>query len=473
MTLAREADVIVVGYGGAGAVAAITAHDLGAQVVILEKCDQGGGNTRLATSSFTGVVPGEAAKEHLQALCSGTVESEVIDAYIEWTSKNVDFVRQLGGEPVPYYPGPTFPEVRGAETMLRFRPADDAPHGEGGRRLWLLLEKNVSQRGIEVITDTPVYRLIQGAGREVVGVEAEGREGMFNVIARRAVILTCGGFGFDEGMKRDFLMAREVYAFGHPGNTGDGIRMAQDVGASLWHLNAIACPLGHKFPEYEAAFDSHMPGSGYITVDQNGERFMNEEGGLYTKWLSVSHFVPERLLWPRVPCFHVFDEKTRLLGPISRVNGRNRDFYRWSADNWVEIERGWIARGNTLEELAGKINLPANNRLKMAVARYNESCAKREDGDFFRQRDTLTPVATPPFYAIRVFPCLLNTQGGPKRNAKAQVIDPWNRPIPRLYAAGELGSIWGFMYQSGGNLGECLAFGRIAGSHAANEKRRF
>lgn len=469
MTPAKEADVIIVGYGGAGAVAAMTAHDLGAHVIILEKSEQGGGNTRLAIASFTGVIPGEAAKEHLEALCSGTVDPDIIDAYIEWASKNVDFVRQLGGDPVPYYPGPTFPEVRGAETMLRFRPVGEAPSGEAGRRLWLLLEEAVSKRGIEVMTNTPARRLIQGSGREIVGVEADCGGSRLRFMARRAVILTCGGFEFDEAMKRDCLPVREIYAFGHPGNTGDGIRMAQDVGASLWHLNAIACPLGHKFPEYEAAFDSHMPGTGYITVDQSGERFMNEEGGLYTKWLSVSHFIPERLSWPRVPCFHVFDEKTRLLGPVSRVNGRNRDFYRWSADNSAEIDRGWIVRGNTLEELAGKMNLTANDKLKMTVGRYNEFCAGGQDADFFRRPDTLTPLTTPPFYAIKVFPCLLNTQGGPKRNSKAQVLDPWNRPIPRLYAAGELGSIWGFMYQSGGNLGECMAFGRIAGIQAASE----
>ncbi len=472
MTASKEADVLVVGYGGAGSVAAITAHDLGAQVIILEKSAQGGGNTRLAVSSFTGVIPGAAAKEHLQALCSGTVEDDVIDAYIEWASKNVDFVRHLGGDPVPYHPGPTFPEVNGSETMLRFRPAGDAPHGEGGRKLWTLLQNNVEKRGIEVVTSTTVRRLIQGSGKEVVGVEADARGDGLKVLARRAVILTCGGFEFDEAMKREYLAIRQVYAFGHPGNTGDGIRMAQDVGASLWHLNAIACPLGYKFPEYEAAFDSHISGPGYIAVDQNGERFMNEYGGLYTKWLSVSHLIPERLLWPRVPCFLIFDEKTRLLGPVSHVYGQNRDLYRWSGDNSAEIERGWILRGNTLFELAEKMHLLDKNKLKTTVARYSQSCAEGVDRDFARSRDTLTPLVTPPFYAIKAFPCLLNTQGGPKRNAKAQVLDPWDRPIPRLYAAGELGSIWGFMYQSGGNLGECLAFGRIAGINAASEKPR-
>lgn len=470
MVTRKEADVIIVGFGGAGAVAAITAHDMGARVVILEKSSQGGGNTRLAASSFTGVIPGGVAKEHVKTLCSGTTEDDTIDAYIEWACKNVDFVRQLGGDPVPYFPGPTFPEVAGAETMLRFRPANDAPLGEGGRRLWKILQNNVEKRGIEVMTGTPVRRLIQGREKEVVGVEADAGGRILKVLARRAVILACGGFEFDETMKREYLRMPQVYALGHPDNTGDGIRMAQEVGAALWHMNAIACPLGYKFPEYESGFDTHIPGPGYIIVDQCGERFMDEYGGLYTKWLSVSHFIPERLEWPRVPCFFVFDEKTRCLGPVSHVFGRNRDLYQWSADNSMEIERGWILRGNTIVELAEKMHLPAKNKLETTVSRYNQFCAEGMDRDFARSSDTLTPLVTPPFYAIEAFPCLLNTQGGPKRNARAQVLDPWDRPIPRLYAAGELGSIWGFMYQSGGNLGECLAFGRIAGLNAAQEK---
>lgn len=472
MDASKEADVIVVGYGGAGAVAAIIAHDTGARVLILEKSAEGGGNTRLAASSFTGVIPGAAAKDHLRALCAGTTEEDVIDAYIEWASKNVDFVRSLGGDPVPYFPGPTFPAVPGAETMLRYRPAEDSTWPNGGRRLWKLLQENVEKRGIEVIAGAPARRLIQGSGKEVVGVEADASARSMAIAARRAVILACGGFEFDERMKREYLPIRQVYAFGHPKNTGDGIRMAQEAGAALWHMNAIACPLGFKFPEYESAFGSHIKGSGYIIVDQNGERFMNESAGMYTRWYSVSRFVPERLQWPRIPCYFVFDEKTCCLGPVSSPYAHNRDLYQWSADNSVEVERGWILRANTLGELARKMGLPDAKGIETSVARYNQFCAEGVDRDFARSRDTLTPLATPPFHAIKAFPCLLNTQGGPKRNAKAQVLDPWDRPIPRLYAAGELGSIWGFMYQSGGNLGECLAFGRIAGMNAAREKPR-
>ena len=81
----------------------------------------------------------------------------------------------------------------------------------------------------------------------------------------------------------------------------------------------------------------------------------------------------------------------------------------------------------------------------------------------------LSPMAQGPFYAIELMPSMLNTQGGPRRNAKAQIVRPDNTPIPRLYSAGELGSIYSYMYQGTGNIGECFAFGRISARNAVAE----
>ena len=82
----------------------------------------------------------------------------------------------------------------------------------------------------------------------------------------------------------------------------------------------------------------------------------------------------------------------------------------------------------------------------------------------------LNPIAEAPFYAIEMSPSMLNTQGGPRRNENAQIVRPGGAPIPRLYSAGELGSIYSYLYQGTGNIGECLAFGRIAGRNAAAEQ---
>jgi len=107
--------------------------------------------------------------------------------------------------------------------------------------------------------------------------------------------------------------------------------------------------------------------------------------------------------------------------------------------------------------------------LEETIGRYNAFCKNGKDSDFNRPPETLVPLDTPPYYAVKMWPGGPNTQGGPRRNKKAQVLDTQGKPIPRLYAAGELGSIFGRLYQGGGNLAECIAFGRIAGENAALE----
>ena len=91
------------------------------------------------------------------------------------------------------------------------------------------------------------------------------------------------------------------------------------------------------------------------------------------------------------------------------------------------------------------------------------------ESDDFHRSLMLSPFDNGPYYAVELSPSMLNTQGGPRRNEKAQVLRPDGSPIPRLYSAGELGSIYSYLYQGTGNIGECLAFGRIAARNAMAE----
>ncbi len=132
------------------------------------------------------------------------------------------------------------------------------------------------------------------------------------------------------------------------------------------------------------------------------------------------------------------------------------------------MAKGWIKRADTLPALAHIVGLdPAT--LEATVSRWNGSVASKCDQEFGRTL-MLTPLAKGPYYAIELSPSMLNTQGGPRRNEKAQIVAPDSTPIPRLYSAGELGSIYSYLYQGTGNIGECLAFGRIAGRNAVAEK---
>ena len=151
--------------------------------------------------------------------------------------------------------------------------------------------------------------------------------------------------------------------------------------------------------------------------------------------------------------------------------------YIWSSDNQKEIDRGWIMRANNIEELAKTIHADLDNggmmspaSLKTTIKRYNKHCRSGEDLDFKKQKKWLRPIEDGPFYSVKLWPGGPNTQGGPKRNASGQILRVDGRPIPRLYSAGELGSFWGMLYQAGGNIADCIAFGRIAGANAAAEK---
>jgi 3-oxosteroid 1-dehydrogenase len=103
------------------------------------------------------------------------------------------------------------------------------------------------------------------------------------------------------------------------------------------------------------------------------------------------------------------------------------------------------------------------------VSRYNEFCRNGRDADFSRRKDTLLPVAAPPFYSAELALTCINTKGGPRHNGKAQTLDKNNKPIPRLYTPGEMGSFFGFLYPGGSNIPEAIAFGRIAGENAAEK----
>ena len=190
-------------------------------------------------------------------------------------------------------------------------------------------------------------------------------------------------------------------------------------------------------------------------------------------WRTVSFFDVSRRWYPRIPSYAVFDDVTRRRGPLhpSYKVGAIRDHYEWSLDNSKEVAKGWIKRGKTIRELAKKISVD-ESMLENAVARYNECCKAGIDTEFGRSRESLEPIEQSPYYAIELRPCLLNTQGGPRRDKEGRVLDTKGKPIPRLYSAGELGSLWGFLYDGGGNLAECLASGRIAGRNAAAEKPR-
>ena len=134
----------------------------------------------------------------------------------------------------------------------------------------------------------------------------------------------------------------------------------------------------------------------------------------------------------------------------------------------MELAKGWIKQAPTLEELARTIGVPEDN-LAATVARWNEICERQEDTDFRRFAGSLFPIFKPPFYAVEVWPVITNTQGALAHDQDQHVLDTYEKPIPGLYCAGEMGGVFGHLYLNSGNNSEAFITGMIAGRMAAGE----
>jgi succinate dehydrogenase/fumarate reductase flavoprotein subunit len=476
-------DVIIVGGGGSGAAAAIEATDHGMDVLVLEKTQTPGGSTQESGGSLRIVEDPDRALDHYMELTQGATPHAVMTAFVAGLVELPTWIASLGGELIeskstPWvfptrYPASAFPDAKFAGMLGRrvfMKPS--TPGREGGPALWDFLETNLAKRGVSVVTNAQVVRLlteIDHGVERVNGVSVLVRDqSPLNLKARKGVVLCCGGFNYDNNLKLQYLGA-ELPALSPPGrNTGDGIRLAQQVGADLWHMTGVAATVGYKVSEFPAAFWCRMPDVGFLMTDQRGNRYMNE---MQLENHSAALVMLEQDLrsgsYLRCPSYIFFDDFTRAAGRLAHLKiGANRHF-QWSSDNRAEIKKGWFKSANSWQELAQTLDLPARS-LADTVERFNHSSLSRTADDFGRSSGQMRPIDKPPFYGVAVYPSLVNTQGGPRRNARAAIVRPDGTEITGLFGAGELGSIWNRLYPGAGNVSECLVYGRIAGRSAAS-----
>jgi succinate dehydrogenase/fumarate reductase flavoprotein subunit len=506
--------VVVVGYGGAGVCAAITAHDAGAKVLVLEKSPSlaslgiknseilaqqisgGGGNSHICMGQFCSPKDAEGAAQYLYAGCGGNdaggslTSMEICRAWAEEMVKNKAWAEEMGISFISVGNRSEFPQLPGYSSMYVYE-------AKGHGQAWFKpLDDQVQKRGIEILFDTPGKELIQDpATKEIIGVKARSGEKEIRIKARKGVILSTGGFEFNEKIKNMHFKAYPIKFYGWGYNTGDGIIMAQKAGADLWNMNNLCGETCAWFPDdpVNVGREARVSTHNYIWVDKFGSRFINEMDSRlnpHKGWLMFTQFDLAKATYPSIPHYLIFDETARLAGPVSGGGAPPGSTSRgpalgravlpaalggigsWSKDNSEEIKKGWIKKGETLEELAAAIGAPMDGAtLKATVEAYNAFCDAKEDTQFGRDGKSLGPVKTPPFYAVPKYPGLVSTTGGPAINAKFQVVDPDGNPIPRLYTAGTNGSPVTRVYSvTGGNLGTCMASGRITGRNAAAEK---
>lgn len=476
---AAEYDVIVIGYGMAGATTAIQAADDGAKVLLLEKAAEGheGGNSLVAGNGFVMVEKEnrDAAIEYFKRIRGmfSTPGDDILEVFTDGIITGMDWINERGGTAVVSNRGiGEFRDIEGWDLMNAW--SMNGTTWDAGT--YHFLQKCVTERAsnIDVWFEAPGKKLIQDSETGIIhGVvaEVEGKE--YNIRARNGVVLCTGGFENNMQMIQDFLQMPYGYTKGALYNTGDGIKMAMEVGADLWHMNNTAGPDLNAIDENgraygyaihgKAAWFNDAGGSNFtlgsvIFVGPDGTRFVNESespGHGFIKYHGMKLRMPVPL-----PAYCVFDSDAF----------KEKIYKAWSEDKSVELEKGIIIQADTLDELAAKLGLPEGS-LSATVAQYNQFCKDGKDLQLGREPEHLVPLKKEgPYYAFEVVPTFTNTQGGPRRNAEGHVMHVNGNPIPHLFSAGECGSIWGDIYQGAGNLAECLVFGRISGTNAAQPK---
>lgn len=490
----KDLDVVVVGYGFAGAVAAIAAHDAGATVLLIEKQPEPGGISVCSAGGIRVSHDVGQAFAYLKATNAGTTPDRVLERLATGMTEMPAYVAALGAAvgieaiyrsspanyPLPGYESFGFMYV---DDIPGFSPAEAFPNVRGsaaGARLFKLVMDNIALRtGIEVRLGVRAERLLTEDG-EVRGiVTSEGP-----VHARRGVVLACGGFEGDENAKRQFWPLKPVLSAAVRTNTGDGMKMAQAVGGGLWHLWHYHGSYGFRHPDAGYPFGIRLkrlpdwiPGVGlrgdvrmsWILVDQNGSRFGNEYEPYMqdTGHRAIELFDPVTQSFPRMPAYLIVDSAGRALYPLSAPTWHDTEIAaRFSDVTPKSLDDEILVKAETLEELAEKLGLPAGS-LTRTAAHWNGMCSNGRDTEFDRPSSSMMPLASPPYYGAPIWPIVSNTQGGPVHDEHQRVLDAFGEPIPGLYEAGEIGSVFGHLYMSGGNIAECFVGGKIAGEMAA------
>ena len=514
-TYAESYDVVVVGFGLAGGITALNAAEAGARTLLIEKSSVPGGLSICSYGAVRSARDPDDAFRYLKATNGGRTPDDVLRVLATGMCGVESYVRELGrinnavivnsveenalreksGDPYrrqirANYPLPgtdtfyhtTVLDVPGFDARATYPWANGAP---GGPKLFKIVHDHLVKAGVEIRLATPALRLIADpVSGEVRGVRVSTNGVERAIEARRGVVLTTGGFEGSSEMKAQFFEGNPVLNAAARTNDGDGIRMAQQLGAALWHMWHIHGAYGFKhtdanypygirvkrmpdwFPGESAKVNVQMA---WILVDQHGERFMSEYQP-YTQDTGVRQLqqfdaVTQRFM--RNPSFLICDETGRRMYPLGKATSNDEGIlYEWSDDNLKEVELGIIKRADTLAGLAQALGVDSV-AFERSVERWNALCAGGNDADFGRPAGSMTQIKSPPFYGAPVWATLSNTQGGPVHDAEQRIIDVFGKPIPRLYAAGELGSSFGHLYLSGGNIAECMVTGRVAGRNAA------
>lgn len=495
-----SADLIIVGAGGAGLSAAVTAKDLGVKnVLVLEKMPVIGGNTLRCASAFNAADPDrqkalpmtETLKEAVVKAISEKPVSEEhaklmadvkakYEAYLKSGSKTLFDCPEWhalqtynGGDKVGHIPlirqysnnvldtlhwmqskgSPVMDRVsQGAGALWQRTHQLDAPAGLG---LIDPLYQSAVKQGVNFKLGMRVQDLILNDKGRVIGVTATDKVGnKYEFTSKDGVILATGGYSQNKEMRQKSAphLTPEMVSTNQPGATGDGIVIATRHGADTTGMNYVQVyPLATPGTGALQGRARKMSGlDDVIDVNKNGERFVKEDA-------RRDEFVAAIKKQPGGIVYDINDSSI-----VKPLNSFNED-----VETLVSIGR--IYKADSLADLAKQLGMPAD-KLEATVAEFNKMVEAKNDPKFGRKLFD-RPIVKPPFYATPRAPSIHHTMGGLQISTNAQVLDKKGKPIPGLYAAGEVtGGIHGSNRLGGNATADVLTFGRIAAKSAVAHK---
>ncbi len=461
-----ECDVVVIGAGGAGLAAAITAEQNGAKVIVVEKMPKVGGNTILAGGAVNAVEDRSefAIKQndsvywhYTQTLSGGDYQGdpELVMTLVENAYDGIQWTKELGmewlGEEAVF-------TVSGGLWPRAWKPAGKASAG-----FFETYTKYIDGTDkIDLMLNTKADEILVDEKGAVCGIVCTGETGNTITINAKSVIVATGGFAKNVELRMAYdsiwgMLDEKVLSTNHPGATGDGVKMLQKLNADFIQMGNIQLlPLGDPKTGSLSGNIEHGVDS-RIFVNKSGLRY-GDEGGRRDDMTRDLFAQEDNLMWI------VMDSDTYPTG--DEINN-----FGETANELVAAGRA--VKADTLDELAALMGVDAAN-LKATIAEYNEYCvggAKYGQADQFGRTLFGAPIDNGPFYAGARVPTVHHTMGGVRIDTLCRVYNENGEIIDNLYAAGEVtGGIHGANRLGGNALADTIVFGRIAGESAALDK---
>lgn len=442
----EQFDLVIVGAGGAGLAAAVEAHEQGADnILVLEKMSFAGGSTTMAFGGFNCTnsrFMDEQGKEETPVMLvdkiikngAGFADVDMAGIIAMETPKVIEWLDGFGSE---------WGKIRYADLHC---PTDGTIPGV---ELVKVLKEQAEKNGIEIRYNSPAVDLIADESGRVSGVQVKDANGEYTIGAQ-AVILATGGFESNPEMiaKYDNPGLAHIHLAPSQGNMGDGIVMAEKLGAELRNMDLIQ--LSCAVAPFSIQMQLPIKNNGVVFINKEGKRFTNE----YSEASSDRRITEDILKQTDAECFGVYNET--IYQTFMAIEEKDFfDEYRMTGiDN-----SGTVVKADTLEELAEKLGVDQETFLATMNGLKTDNIGNEE---VVKLADTYK---SGPYYAVTLTPGVMDTLGGVLADTTGRVINKEGKPIKGLYAAGEvIGNVQGAYYSVG--LGEAVVFGRVSARNA-------